>query len=87
MAEDLIEQEKKVEQDKRTIEFFSDFDQEIDLANADIEAKADEEEDFIKLVTNNETIFKVYAEKKLREHRNHSLSAMKTLDNLNQNAS
>ena len=42
------------------------------MANSDIEAKLDEEEDFMKLVSNNEIMFRSYAEKKLRDQRKNS---------------
>jgi hypothetical protein len=50
------------------------------LANADLEAKLDEEEDFMKLVTNNENMYRSYAEKKLREQRKNSISTSKSLN-------
>ena len=60
------------------MEFF-DFGEEIDGANADIDKKDDEENDFMKLIMQNENMFRTHAEKKLKDQRKFQMSASKSL--------
>ena len=60
------------------MEFF-DFGEEIDGANADIDKKDDEENDFMKLIMHNENMFRTHAEKKLKDQRKFQMSASNSL--------
>ena len=60
------------------MEFF-DFEEEINGANAELEKKVDEENDFMKLVMQNENMFRSNAEKILKYQRKFQMSASKSL--------
>ena len=60
------------------MEFF-DFEEEINGANAELEKKVDEENDFMKLIMQNENMFRSNAEKKLKDQRKFQMSASKSL--------
>lgn len=58
---------------------FEDFEQDIVKANAALEAKQDEAEDFIKLLSTNENFYREIAEIKLKEQRIQQLRRQSTL--------